>query len=103
MEPQNQRALLPLVLRFKELYPEKTIWCYTGYTYETDLLAPDGRAHCEVTPEFLACIDILVDGEFDQELYDLKLKFRGSSNQRVLQIHEPGCPELFAVKDESTQ
>ena len=79
------------------------IWCYTGYTYETDLLAPEGRAHCEVTPEFLACIDILVDGEFDQECYDLKLKFRGSSNQRVLQIHEPGCPELFAVKDESTQ
>ena len=99
MEPQNQRALLPLVLRFKELYPEKTFWCYTGYTYETDLLAPDGRAHCEVTPEFLACIDILVDGEFDQELYDLKLKFRGSSNQRVLQIHEPGCPELFAEMD----
>ena len=55
MEPQNQRALLPLVLRFKELYPEKTIWC--------------------------------------------KLKFRGSSNQRVLQIHEPGCPELFAEMD----
>ena len=98
-EPQNQRALQPLVLRFKELYPEKTIWCYTGYTYETDLLAPEGRAHCEVTPEFLACIDILVDGEFDQELYDLKLKFRGSSNQRVLQIHEPGCPELFVEKD----
>ena len=68
MEPQNQRALLPLVLRFKEQYPEKTIWCYTGYTYETDLLSPEGRAHCEVTPEFLACIDILVDGEFDQEL-----------------------------------
>ena len=52
-----------------------------------------------MTPEFLACIDILVDGEFDQELYDLKLKFRGSSNQRVLQIHEPGCPELFVEKD----
>ena len=78
MEPQNQRALLPLVLRFKEQYPEKTIWCYTGYTYEADLLSPEGRAHCEVTPEILACIDILVDGEFDQECYDLKLKFRGS-------------------------
>lgn len=96
LEPQNQRALLPLVRKFKELLPEKTIWCYTGYTYETDLLAEGGRARCEVTGELLDCIDILVDGEFDQEQYDLKLKFRGSRNQRVLDLHKPGCPVLFA-------
>lgn len=100
IEPVNQRALLFLVKRFKEQYPEKTIWCYTGYTYETDLLAPEGRARCEVTEELLEAIDVLVDGEFDQDLLDLKLKFRGSRNQRVLMIHEPGCPVLYAEEGE---
>lgn len=100
MEPANQRALLPLVKRFKEQYPEKTVWCYTGYTYETDLLDCKGRAHCEATRELLQYIDILVDGEFDEEQMDLKLKFRGSRNQRVLEIHRPGCPELYAENGE---
>lgn len=95
MEPVNQRALLPLLCRFRELFPKKNIWCYTGYTYEDDLLNPDGKAHYEVTDEFLSYIDILVDGEFDQDLYDISLKFRGSKNQRILQIHKEGCPLLF--------
>lgn len=95
MEPANQQALLPLLRRFKERFPKKTIWCYTGYTYETDLLASHGRARCAATDEFLSLIDVLVDGEFDQELYDISLKFRGSSNQRILLIHEEGCPQLF--------
>lgn len=95
MELTNQRALLPLLRQFKAQFPQKDIWCYTGYTYETDLLATDGRARCEVTDEFLSYVDILVDGEFNQDLYDVSLKFRGSRNQRVLQIHEEGCPELF--------
>lgn len=95
MELSNQRALLPLLRQFKAQFPQKDIWCYTGYTYETDLLAPDGHARCEVTDEFLSYVDILVDGEFNQDLYDVSLKFRGSRNQRVLQIHEEGCPELF--------
>ena len=97
LEPENQRGLLPLLRQFREKFPDgsKNIWCYSGYTYETDILDPQGRAHCEVTDEFLRCIDILVDGEFDQELHDISLKFRGSSNQRILRIHEEGCPELF--------
>lgn len=99
MEPSNQRALLPLLRRFKEQYPDKDIWCYTGYVYERDLLDPAGRAHFEVTEELLSYIDILVDGEFDQALYDISLKFRGSSNQRVLQIQKPGCPELFPLEE----
>lgn len=94
MEPENQRALLPLVEAFKARFPGKDIWCYTGYTYETDLLAADGRARCEVTQTLLDQIDILVDGEFKQELLDLTLRFKGSRNQRVLMIHEPGCPEF---------
>lgn len=98
MEPVNQRALLPLVQAVKARYPEKDIWCYSGYTYETDILNPEGRAHCEATDALLACIDVLVDGEFVEDLYDISLKFRGSSNQRVLQIHEKGCPELYPVE-----
>jgi len=95
LEPCNQRALLPLVKKFKERFPKKNIWCYSGYVYETDILNTGGRAHCEVTDEFLSYIDILVDGEFEQELYDISLKFKGSKNQRILRIHEEGCPELY--------
>lgn len=98
MELSNQRALLKLLRQFKERFPEKDIWCYTGYTYESDLLNPKGRAHCEVTDEFLGYVDILVDGEFIEEQYDISLKFRGSRNQRILQIHKEGCPELFPLE-----
>ncbi len=97
MEPSNQRGLMPLLRQFKERFPRKDVWCYTGYIYETDLLAPEGRARCEVTDELLSYVDVLVDGEFDQEQYDISLKFRGSRNQRVLQIHREGCPELFPI------
>ena len=95
MEPANQEGLLPLVKAFKERFPQKDIWCYTGYTYETDLLAPEGKARCAVTNDLLSCIDILVDGKFIQEEADITLKFRGSRNQRVLQIQKDGCPVLF--------
>lgn len=95
MEPVNQQALLPLLRQFEERFPQKDIWCYTGYVYETDLLSTQGRAHCEATDEFLSYIDILVDGEFVQELYDISLKFRGSKNQRLLQLQKKGCPQLI--------
>lgn len=97
MEPSNQRGLLPLVKRFGERFPAKDIWCYTGFIYEPDILNPGGRAHCEVTRELLAGIDILVDGQFDQDRYDISLAFRGSTNQRVLQLRKEGCPELFPI------
>ena len=87
MEPQNQRALLPLVLRFKEQYPEKTIWCYTGYLYDVDLI-PGGKVYTPFTEEMLSCIDVLVDGEFVEALKDISLAFRGSSNQRILHLQE---------------
>ncbi|MBO5975903.1 MAG: anaerobic ribonucleoside-triphosphate reductase activating protein, partial [Oscillospiraceae bacterium] len=83
MEKVNQRALLPLVKKVRETYPNKDIWCYTGYTLETDLLAPS-RARCEVTDELLSLIDVLVDGEFVEAQRDLTLLFRGSRNQRLI-------------------
>ena len=85
MEPQNQRVLLPLIKKVRSLFPEKDIWCYTGYTYETDLLE-DSRAKCECTQEMLNNIDVLVDGEFVEELKDISLQFRGSSNQRIIDV-----------------
>ena len=85
MEPENQRALLPFVQRVRETYPTKTVWCYTGYTLETDLLG-ESRARCEVTDALLSCIDVLVDGEFVEEKKNISLLFRGSENQRLIDL-----------------
>jgi len=84
-EPQNQAALVPFLEKVREIYPQKDIWCFTGYTFETDLLK-DSRARCSVTDKFLSLIDILVDGEFIEELKDITLVFRGSSNQRIIDV-----------------
>lgn len=88
LEPSNQRGLIEFVRTVKQLYPEKNIWCYTGYTFEKDLLSPDGRAHCEVTDELLSMLDILVDGEFVLDKKNITLKFRGSENQRIILVKE---------------
>ena len=85
MEPANQLELVKLAKRVKETYPEKTIWCYSGYTLDKDLVK-GGRAYTKVTDEFLSYIDVLVDGEFIVALKDLKLHFRGSSNQRIIDV-----------------
>lgn len=83
-EPENQRGLLPLLRAIRQQLPEKNIWAYTGYLYEDFL--PQGRAHCEVSEEFLGLIDILVDGPFILEKKDISLKFRGSGNQRIIDV-----------------
>ena len=85
-EPENQVVLKGLLAKIKNTYPEKDIWCYSGYTYETDL-AGGGAVHTEDTDEMLSYIDVLVDGEFVEAERDLMLQFRGSRNQRILQLH----------------
>lgn len=85
MEPENQRALLPFVRRVREELPQKTIWCYTGYTYRDGAIEEE-QANCEVTRQFISLLDVLVDGRFVEELKDIRLVFRGSSNQRVIDI-----------------
>ena len=133
-EPDNQRALTPFLHRVREAYPEKNIWCYTGYLLDRDLMEAPGRIlrfaqndkachpeqgntgdgsavsgfidteNCspvfgsftqklprisprtEVTDEMLSLIDVLVDGEFVLALKDITLKFRGSSNQRIIRL-----------------
>ncbi|MDE7263339.1 MAG: anaerobic ribonucleoside-triphosphate reductase activating protein [Anaeroplasmataceae bacterium] len=86
MEPQNQRGLYEFLKRVKKEIPDKDIWCYTGYTLETDLLK--GKAHIDITDEVLSMIDVLVDGRFIEELKNLNLKFRGSSNQRIINMKQ---------------
>ena len=91
MEPDNQRALVPFLRRFRQLFGDtKTLWVYTGCKYEIDLLhhPSPSRWRTEVTDEFLAFIDILVDGPYIEELKNMSLPFRGSSNQRILRIHD---------------
>ena len=85
-EPENQRALVPFLRDVRVLYPHKTIWCYTGNSYEKELLQPS-HARCEVTDEMLGLIDVLVDGEFLTEEKDITLRFRGSGNQRIIDMN----------------
>lgn len=85
MELQNQSGLVDFLKRVKKTYPQKSIWCYTGYTYDKDLI-PGGKVYGQVTDEILSLIDVLVDGEFVEEFYSVKLKFRGSSNQRIIDL-----------------
>jgi len=84
-EPENQKTLVGLLRKVRESYPEKNIWCYTGYLYDEQLLN-NSRARCEYTDEMLSMIDVLVDGEFVEALKDIRLVFRGSSNQRVIDV-----------------
>lgn len=87
LEPQNQRALLPFVREVKKRFPQKTIWCYTGNVFDpaTGLLK-EADKNTEVTEELISLFDVLVDGEFIEAQKNIRLKFRGSSNQRVLDV-----------------
>lgn len=84
-EPSNQAVLAPFLERVKAAYPDKEIWCYSGYTLDRELLV-DSRARCEYTDRMLACIDVLIDGKFVLAQKDLSLRFRGSSNQRIINV-----------------
>ena len=83
-EPDNQRALLPFLHRLRQQLPDKTVWAFSGYTWEE--LTGQSRARCEATGALLSLVDVLVDGEFVEALRDISLRFRGSSNQRLLDV-----------------
>ena len=84
-EPENQPGLLPLVKKVKEVYPDKNIWCYTGYLFDEDIC---GKMLDQVpeTRELLSYIDVLIDGPFIEERKNLKIRFRGSDNQRIIDV-----------------
>ena len=85
LEHSNQKGLLPLLRKVKQKFPEKNIWCYTGYTFDKDVME-DMYRKWEETPEVLSYLDVVVDGKFEEEKKDIKLRFRGSSNQRILDV-----------------
>ena len=86
-EIENQRGLLPLARKIKEVYPDKTIWCFTGYVFEKDIMENMYVKYPE-TRELLSYIDVLVDGPYIEALRNISLTFRGSENQRLIKIPE---------------
>ena len=86
-EPSNQRVLSPFVEMVKNTYHDKDVWAFTGFTYE-NLLKDGYPKRTEVTDKLLSMIDVLVDGRFVQALKNLRLKFRGSSNQRLIDMNK---------------
>ncbi len=84
-EPENQRVLLPFVRRVRERYPQKNVWAFSGFTLDK-LTDPAFSKHCEATEPLLELIDVLVDGPFIQEKKNLALRFRGSENQRLIDL-----------------
>ena len=86
-EPSNQRALCPFLKKIRDRYPDKDIWMFSGFTLE-ELRKQGSHPNCEVTEEILGMIDVLVDGRFVEELKDITLRFRGSSNQRLIDMKE---------------
>lgn len=86
-EPENQAVLVEFLKKVKSAYPKKTVWCYTGYLLDDELLSPS-RARCEHTDEMLGMIDVLVDGEFVLEKKNISLQFCGSENQRLIDLNK---------------
>lgn len=85
-EPENQRELVKLLRRIKKELPQKTVWSFSGFTYEE--LTGGSRAVCEVTKEMLSMLDVLVDGEFVEAKRNISLRFRGSENQRLIDMNK---------------
>ena len=86
-EKVNQEGLAPLVKKVKQIYPDKKIWCYTGFTFDKQILGEMvGQENRETTKQMLENIDYIVDGRFVEELKNPSLKFKGSSNQRIIDV-----------------
>ena len=99
-EPQNQRTLCRFLQKVKQIYPQKNIWCYSGYTLEQLSGREHCRCRCEVTDEMLSCLDVLVDGRFVQEKRNIRLRFRGSENQRLIDMNKTRAAGEIVLWDE---
>lgn len=87
-EKENQEALYPFIKRVRNEIKDKTIWCYSGYVLDKEIWPENGKVHTKYSREIIDMLDVLVDGRFVCELKNLMLKFRGSSNQRIIDINE---------------
>lgn len=102
MEPENQKALLPFLQRVKKECPDKDVWAYTGYLLDRDLVS-GGKCHTEDTDLLLDCVDVLVDGPFLEEKYSILLKFKGSANQRLIDMdHYRRTGEILEIEGAKT-
>ena len=89
LEPQNQEALYPFIQKVKQRYPEKTIWCYTGFVLDEQTgVLREKQKNSAYTKALISLFDVLVDGPYVEELHDIRLKFRGSSNQRIIDVQK---------------
>ena len=101
LEPENQRALAPFLERVRTEAPKKDIWLWTGFTWD-ELTQGDGRARTQELDRILACLHVLVDGRFVEAKKDLTLRFRGSSNQRLIDVPASltaGTAQLWADQE----
>lgn len=98
-EYQNQKALIPFIEKVKQRYPDKSIWCYTGYDFDRDIKDRMLDKYPE-TKIFLSLIDVIVDGEFIEIKKNLSLRFRGSSNQRIIDVKKSMAIGKTVVSDE---
>lgn len=87
-EPENQQTLLELIKAFKKKYPNKTVWCYSGFTIEEITGEIPSRAYTSISSDLLKLLDVLVDGKYEKALKNISLKFRGSENQRVIDVQK---------------
>ena len=100
-EPENQRSLVPFLRRVRAAYPDKTGWAFTGFVYE-DLLREGSHPRCEATDEMLAMVDVLVDGPFVERLHQVGLRFRGSTNQRLIDMNATRGADRVVLWDDHT-
>ena len=100
-EPENAKVLAPFMEKLREKYPEKSLWCFTGYDYEADLLTGK-QGDLDTVMRILKTLDVLVDGKFVEELKDLNLLFRGSSNQRIILVQPSLEEDEVILWDEKT-
>lgn len=97
LEPQNQESLYPFIQKVRAQYPDKSIWCYTGYVLDEKTgVLKEQEKNTRWTKDLISMFDVLVDGPFVEELKNIRLKFRGSANQRVIDVKKTlACREII--------
>ena len=99
-EPANQRELVGFLARFRAACPDKTVWCFTGFVLDTELWVEGSYPRCEVTDEMLSMIDVLVDCRYDRTRKDISLRFRGSSNKRLIDMNRTRAEGRIVLWDQ---
>ncbi len=99
-ELSNQAVLFPFMQKIKEKFPDKTIWIYSGYTLEELMDYNNKQCHSVITNRMLQLVDILIDGEFVVDEKDLNLRFRGSRNQRIIDVQKTLASNEIVIAEE---